>query len=92
MKSINRPVVLRRLLVWGCIFCLISSEKAEAQKEYNVLQNWFLLRSDDNSLFRHLLQQSTNHLEKRTHTVAQITHLNDWKKGNNGTEKRCWMP
>lgn len=87
MKSINRLVVLCQLLLWGCIFFFMSTEKAEAQKEYNVLQNWFLLRSDDNSLFRHLLQQSTNHLEKRTQTVAQINTLCDWKKRQEWAKK-----
>ncbi len=87
MKSINRPVVLCQLLLWGCIFFFMSTEKAEAQKEYNVLQNWFLLRSDDNGLFRHLLQQSTNYLEKRTKTIAQINTLNDWKKRQQWAKK-----
>ncbi len=87
MKSINRPVALRRLLWCGCIFFLMTSGKAVAQKEYNVLQNWFLLRSDDNALFRHLLQQSTHHLEKRTQTVVRINSLNDWKKRRQWAQK-----
>lgn len=80
MKSIHSPVVFGRLLVGVCLFFLFCSKKAEAQKEYNVLQNWFLLRSDDNALFRHILQQATGHLEKRTQAVERLTTLSDWQK------------
>lgn len=77
-RSVQAGATWKQLLVL-CSLCLLLSGRAVAQKEYNVLQNWFLLRSDDNALFRHLLRQSTNHLEKRTATVARINTLNDWK-------------
>lgn len=69
----------------GCLFlilCMVfgASVNGIAQKEYNVLQNWFLLRSDDNALFRHLTTQSVGHLEKRTKVVSQINTLATWKQ------------
>jgi hypothetical protein len=60
---------------------------ALAQKEYNVLQNWFLLRSDDNALFRHLTMQAVGHLEKRTKTVSQINSLAAWKQRQQWAQK-----
>ncbi|WP_165840996.1 alpha/beta hydrolase family protein [Larkinella punicea] len=79
LRSVRSGTTWKQLLVL-CSLCLLLPGRIVAQKEYNVLQNWFLLRSDDNALFRHLLRQSTNHLEKRTATVARINTLNDWKK------------
>ncbi|WP_421827112.1 alpha/beta hydrolase family protein [Larkinella sp.] len=78
-RSVQAGTIWKQLLVF-CSLGLLLPGRAVAQKEYNVLQNWFLLRSDDNALFRHLLRQSTDLLEKRTATVARINTLNDWKK------------
>nr|WP_295932030.1 alpha/beta hydrolase family protein [uncultured Dyadobacter sp.] len=78
-RASQRTILPRRFCRGLLILCLAIPGTGLAQKEYHVLQNWFLLRSDDNALFRHLTKQATEHLEKRTKTVEKIQALREWK-------------
>jgi hypothetical protein len=76
--SLQSKLTFRLTLLF--LLCFASHSDVVAQKEYNVLQNWFLLRSDDNALFRHLTVQAEKHLKARSQSVERINTLAGWKQ------------
>ena len=67
--------------ILGLAFCLCGALATHAQKEYdNVLQRWYLYRSDPNALYRHIVEQAKIPLKSRSDSFDAIRTLPEFKK------------